>query len=100
MLFRFGHEEDAIKAKVDEYDRGGRVVLDTLTDTWNQRLEHEHNILQDGLRAEKELLSTATRLVAEKHSGGAWTRVIADDGLLGKVQKKGARLTKQIEALM
>ncbi|KAJ9606306.1 hypothetical protein H2200_009267 [Cladophialophora chaetospira] len=100
VLFRFGDEEDAITAKVDEYDRGGKGVLDTLMDTWTQRLEHEHKILQDGLRAEKDLLSTAAGLVDEEHTAGAWIGVVSDDKLVGKVQRKGTRLTKQIEALM
>jgi hypothetical protein len=98
-LFRFGEEEDAINAKVDQYARGGRAIIETLTDTWSQRLEHEHKILLDGLKAEEELLSAASGLLTEKHSGGAWREAIADDGLAGKVQKKGARLVKQIERL-
>ncbi len=69
-------------------------------ETWSQRLEHEHNILQDGLKAEEEFLITAARLLTEKHTGGAWKRVIADDGLPMKMQKKGSKLAKQIEAMM
>ncbi|OCT54506.1 hypothetical protein CLCR_00753 [Cladophialophora carrionii] len=100
VLFRFGEEEDAIQAKVDQYAHGGRAILETLTDAWNQRLEHEHKILLEGLNAEQESLSSAACLLTEKHGGGAWREAIADDKLLGKVQKKGARLTEQIETVM
>ncbi|ETI29310.1 hypothetical protein G647_01763 [Cladophialophora carrionii CBS 160.54] len=100
VLFRFGEEEDAIQAKVDQYAHGGRAIIETLTDAWNQRLEHEHKILLEGLNAEQESLSTAACLLTEKHGGGAWREAIADDRLLGKVQKKGARLTEQIETVM
>ncbi|EXJ65335.1 hypothetical protein A1O7_01676 [Cladophialophora yegresii CBS 114405] len=100
VLFRFGEEEDAIKAKVDQYGHGGRAIVETLTDTWRQRLEHEQKILLEGLKAEQESLSTAACLLTEKHSGGTWRGTIADGRLLGKVQKKGARLAEQIETMM
>lgn len=75
-------------------------MVETLIETWSQRLDHEYNILQDGLKAEEEALVTTARLVTERHTGGAWKKVVADDGLPAKVQKKGSRLAKQIEAMM
>ena len=69
-------------------------------DTWNQRLQHEHTILKDGLKAEKEVLGTAGRLLVEQRTDGAWEEVVFGDVLVGKVEKKGARLAKRIEALM
>ncbi|EXJ53575.1 uncharacterized protein A1O5_13142 [Cladophialophora psammophila CBS 110553] len=100
VLFRFGTEEDAMKAKVDEYHRGGKEIIRTLTDTWNQRLEHGNRLLVDVLKAEKEVLTTALQLVRDRqHSGGAWKEIVYDQGLTGKVQEKRDSLLKVIEKL-
>ncbi|KIW94404.1 uncharacterized protein Z519_04380 [Cladophialophora bantiana CBS 173.52] len=100
VLFRFGTEEDAMKAKVDGYHRGGKEIIRTLTDTWNQRLEHENRLLVDVLKVEKEVLTTALQLVGDRqHSGGAWKEIVYDQGLTGKVQEKRDSLLRAIEKL-
>ena len=100
VLLRFGAEEDAIRAKVDQYDRGGKAIVETLMDTWTQRLGHEQKILADDLEAEREVLTLAAPLVAEKHLGGAWRAVILDGEVIHSVQQKGAKLAGSIQALM
>ncbi|OAP54881.1 hypothetical protein AYL99_10581 [Fonsecaea erecta] len=100
VLFRFGAEEDAIHAKVDEYDRGGNKVVHTLTDTWDHRLDHERRILVDVLEAENGVLTSALQLVKdEEKSGGAWKETVYDQELTGKVQEKRDNLVRKIEKL-
>lgn len=64
-MFRFGEEEDAIKAKANEYHAGGNAVLHTLTDIWNDRLSHHHLKLRKELEEEKEVLARASKTVNE-----------------------------------
>ena len=37
-MFRLGEEEDAIRAKVSEYQRGGNAVLDEAARSWDSRI--------------------------------------------------------------
>ncbi|OAL30244.1 hypothetical protein AYO20_08818 [Fonsecaea nubica] len=100
VLFRFGAEEDAIRSKVSGYDRGGGVIIQTLTDTWTQRLEHERHLLEDILKEEKEVLTTALQLVqCTDQLGGNWRETIYNQELTRKVQDKGDGLAQKIENL-
>ncbi|KIW26315.1 uncharacterized protein PV07_09416 [Cladophialophora immunda] len=100
VLFRFGAEEDAMKATVNQYGRGGNEIIRTLTSTWDQRLGHERRILGDALKAEKEVLTSALQLVEDgQQSGGAWKETIYDRELTGKVQEKRNSLVRKIEEL-
>ncbi|KIW82990.1 hypothetical protein Z517_02233 [Fonsecaea pedrosoi CBS 271.37] len=100
VLFRFGAEEDAIRSKVSEYDRGGGVIIQTLTDTWTQRLEHERHLLEDILKEEKEVLTTALQLVqCTDQLGGNWRETIYNRGLTRQVQDKGEGVARKIENL-
>lgn len=98
-MFRFSAEEDAIKAKVEQCHRGGAAIAQTLTDTWNQRLEHEQKILMDRHKSEKEHLATA-QLVVEQDTQRAREELLTEGGLLAKVQRKGSHFTAKLEALL
>ncbi|KIX97803.1 uncharacterized protein Z520_06581 [Fonsecaea multimorphosa CBS 102226] len=100
VLFRFGAEEDGVKAKVDQYDCGGNKVIQTLTDTWDQRMGHERRILGDTLKSEKEVLATALQLVEDgQQSGGAWRETVYNQELAGKIREKRDILVRKIERL-
>ncbi|KAH0842424.1 hypothetical protein FOPE_07180 [Fonsecaea pedrosoi] len=100
VLFRFGSEEDAMRSKVSEYDRGGGVIIQTLTDTWTQRLEHERHLLEDILKEEKDVLTTALQLVqCTDQLGGNWRKTIYNRELTRQVQDKGKGVARKIENL-
>lgn len=98
VLFRFGDEEDAVKAKVDEYSRGSNEIIQTLTETWTERLNHEHGNLMDGLKAESQILTTASQLIGKQNSG-AWKELICNEDNFTAVQRKRESLKAKIEAL-
>ncbi|KIX00373.1 uncharacterized protein Z518_10512 [Rhinocladiella mackenziei CBS 650.93] len=98
VLFRFGEEEDAVKAIVGQFRRGAHEVVETLTASWNDRLGHEHQNLANGLVDEKEFLAKASHLVGEQDSGSG-KEVICSDDMARKVMKKRDELIAQIEAL-
>lgn len=98
-MFRFSAEEDVIKAKVEQYHRGGVEIAQTLTVTWNQRLEYEQKILIDRHKTEKEYLAAA-QVVAEQDTQRARKELLPEGRLLEKVQRKGSQLTARLEALL
>lgn len=97
-MIRFGDEEDAIKAKVNEYHAGGNAVLHTLTDSWNDRLSHHHLKLKKELEEEKELLARASKTVNEAKSNNL--EVLRNsNATLEKIDKKTDTLMARIAAL-
>lgn len=88
-----------MRAKVDEYHRGGDEVIQTLIATWNDKIAHEYRNLADVLQVEREVLTTATRLVGKQDSR-EWEGIICNKELAGKVQKKNEDLMARIQALM
>ena len=98
MLFRFGQEEDAVNTKVDEYFRGGDQIVQTLTDSWNQRLGHEHRNIATKLGEEKDFITKTSKLVTEQNID-SWKSIICDNHVGGKLQKRTKSLIARIEAL-
>ena len=87
-----------MKAKVDEFRRGGLEVVQTLIDSWDDRLGHEHQNLVNKLNAEKEISMRAARLV-DGQDLSLWKEIICDDKVERKVQKKKDELTARIEVM-
>lgn len=98
MLLRFGEEEDAIKTKVDEFHRGGDQILQTLTDSWNERLAHEHRNMTHTLAEEKTVLTEACELFKEQDTD-SWRGVVNKADMKTNAEKTFNRLTAKIEAL-
>jgi hypothetical protein len=77
-LFRFGEEEDGVVAKSSEFQRGGEAVLRTMTESWSERLSHEHGKLTRKLKEEKEHLRKATEMT-RKRSTEAWDKLVHNE---------------------
>lgn len=98
MFLRLGEEEDAIKGKVDELYRGGDQIVQTLTDSWNEGLAHEHRNITHKLEEEMKVLGEASELIKAQDTD-SWRNVISrGDGKM-RVEKSGDNLTARIEAL-
>lgn len=98
VMIRFGNEEDAIKANVNEYHAGGNAVLHTLTDSWNDRLSHHQLKLKKELEGGKELLARASKTVNEAKSNNL--EVLRNgNATLEKIDKKTDTLMARIVAL-
>jgi len=97
-MFRFGEEEDAIKARVEEFQVGGNAVLNTLTESWNDRLSHHYGKLRKDLEEEKAVLAKATEtLNAAKASQLDTLR--NSDAMLQKIDERTDTLLARIAAL-
>ncbi|EXJ79064.1 hypothetical protein A1O3_08565 [Capronia epimyces CBS 606.96] len=99
ILFRFGEEEDAVRARIAELYRGGDDIIQTLTDSWNDRLGHEHQNLVKGLSTEKEMMAKAVQLVAEQDSSLWRDKIVSNPGVPATAASKAHVLVAQIEAL-
>lgn len=84
--------------KVQQFHRGGEQIVQTLTDSWNERLDHEYQRTAEELRAEEEILIKALQLVGGQ-AGSLWRGLIGSDHVARKVQKKTRDLSASIEAL-
>ncbi|KAI1621505.1 hypothetical protein EDD37DRAFT_568343 [Exophiala viscosa] len=98
VLFRFGEEEDAIKTKVDELYRGGDQIVQTLTDSWNERLAHEHRNMTQKFAEEKNSLTEACELFKEQNTD-SWQGVLRRTDVKTSVEQTLNKLTAKIEAL-
>ncbi|KAK5285783.1 hypothetical protein LTR80_010482 [Exophiala xenobiotica] len=98
VLLRFSQEEDAVKTKVDEYFRGGDQIVQTLTDSWNERLNHEHRNIVTKLGEEKDYITKASKLVTEQNID-MWKSIICDNHVGGILEKRTKSLHARIEAL-
>ncbi|KIW17675.1 hypothetical protein PV08_04870 [Exophiala spinifera] len=93
VLLRLGQEEDAVKSKVQEFFRGGDAIIQTLTDSWNDRLGHEHLNVLTSLKEERDVLRKAAKLMNEQDES-SWKGVICN-----VVRQDGKEsLTARIEA--
>ncbi|KAK4936358.1 hypothetical protein LTR10_022732 [Elasticomyces elasticus] len=98
VLLRFGQEEDAIRTKVDEFCRGGDQIVQTLTDSWNERLDHEQRNMTHKLAEEKNVLTEACVLFKEQNTD-SWRGVISEADMKTRAEKRSINLTATIEAL-
>ncbi|KAJ9620688.1 hypothetical protein H2204_012174 [Knufia peltigerae] len=98
VLCRLGQEEDAVKSKTHEFFRGGDTVIQTLTDSWNERLGHEHRNLLTKLEEEKDVLRKASKLMKEQDVN-SWKETICNPIRKEERGKGNDSLTARIEAL-
>ncbi|KIV78394.1 hypothetical protein PV11_10116 [Exophiala sideris] len=98
VLLRFGQEEDAIKTKVEEFYRGGGQIVQTLADSWNERLAHEHRNMTHKLAEEKNVLREACEHFKEQNMD-SWRGVISKAQMKTRAEKRSIKLTAKIEAL-
>lgn len=91
-MFRFSEEEDAIKAKVNGFQLGGNAVLQTLSDSWNDRLAHHHLKVERLLEEEKDILVQANETI-----NGAR---VEDWEVLGNSRASLEKIDSKIETLM
>ena len=75
--FAWGQEEDAIRAKVTQFSRGGSIVLEELDKSWNRRVLHEHNKILQSLSAGRKALAVKLDNVGKDVRGGTqqWKRI-------------------------
>lgn len=97
-MFRFSEEEDAIKAKVDGFHAGGNAVLQTLSDSWNDRLAHHHLKVERLLEEEKDILVQAGETVSGAKVED-WEALCNSHATLGKIDSKIETLMASITAL-
>ena len=76
-MFRLGEEEDAIRAKVSEYQRGGNAVLDEATSSWNDRLLHENHKVLQSLRVGRDALVVELEKMGKNDKGNTqeWNKI-------------------------
>ncbi|KEF62376.1 uncharacterized protein A1O9_00348, partial [Exophiala aquamarina CBS 119918] len=69
VMYRFGEEEDAIRAKVKQFRVGGTAVVGTLREAWNDRLLHHYGKLRKDLEEEKAALDKASETLNAAKAG-------------------------------
>lgn len=76
-MFRLGDEEDAIRAKVSEYQRGGNAVLDEAASSWNNRLLHETHKVVQNLRVGQDALAMKLEKLGKDDKGATqeWKKI-------------------------
>ena len=72
--------------------------MQTLIDSWSDRLGHEHRNLAAKLNADKDTLIKAALLV-DGQDLKVWKEIICDDMVERKVQKQRHGLMARIEAM-
>ena len=76
-MFRLGDEEDAIRAKVSEYQRGGDAVLDEATRSWDTRILHENRKVVQSLAIGRNALTTRLQKLGKESNGATheWKKI-------------------------
>jgi hypothetical protein len=100
VLFHFGAQEDAITAKVDDFKRDGAAVVDTLIETWQERMRHERKVLKDGLKAEKDMVINALGVLEHGQGDEDTWSITLDDDMLRETKKRNGSLLESIQALI
>ena len=77
MLFRLGEGEDAIEAKVHDFQLGGESVLGDLRETWNKRISHESRIIVQGMGDGRKGLAMTLEKLGKDSKGAVhgWARL-------------------------
>ena len=76
-MFRLGEEEDAVRAKVSECQRGGNAVLNEAASSWNDRLLHENQKVVHNLRVGRDALVVELEKMGKDDKGNTqeWKKI-------------------------
>ncbi|ETN38812.1 uncharacterized protein HMPREF1541_06851 [Cyphellophora europaea CBS 101466] len=83
VLFRLGTEEDAVRSKQSDLERGGELMIEELGKNWEKRIEHEQARLIENLRYEHARLASVCPKIQNPFTSGRQERLLDRDTIRG-----------------
>jgi hypothetical protein len=101
-LIRLGDEEDAVRAKAREYERGAAAFVNKVDITWTEKLNYERERLRAALKGAHSLMAPSLdhRGKDEKGRKVEWKRLKNVKGVEGVWRKRNEELFESIDALI
>jgi hypothetical protein len=102
VLIRLGDEEDAVRAKAHEYERGAAAFVNKVDGTWTGKLNYERERLIAGLKDAQALIDPRLKRLGKDEKGKDLTfkGVKNVKRVEGVWRKRNEGLFEAIDALM